>query len=67
LTSIVNNSSENSDAISALTALNGINSTIASNIIERIQSGKRITNYLAQIGITKKSLELQNPTKLIVQ
>lgn len=67
LTSIVNNSSENSDAISALTALNGIDSTIASKIIERIQSGKRITNYLAQIGITKKSLELQNPTKLIVQ
>ena len=50
-----------------LMELRGIGQERARLIYERLSSGMRITNYYAQIKISKKTLEKMNPTKKIVQ
>ncbi|PZX49867.1 eCIS core domain-containing protein [Algoriphagus chordae] len=67
LTSTVVNAGNDSAAISALRVLNGVGPVIAGKIVERVNNNQRITNYLNQIGITKKRLEMLNPTTRIVQ
>lgn len=67
LTTTVQGAANDEAAIAALRALRGIGPVIAGKILERVKNNQRITNYLAQIGITKKRLEMLNPTKRIVQ
>jgi phage-related protein len=54
-------------AISALRELNGIGPVMARRIVDRVTNGQRITNYLGQIGITKKRIETLNRRYKIVQ
>ncbi|WP_425636490.1 eCIS core domain-containing protein [Algoriphagus yeomjeoni] len=67
LTATVISASNDAAALSALQALSGVGPVTAGKILERVKNNQRITNYLSQIGITKKRLEMLNPTKRIVQ
>ncbi|RAI84845.1 eCIS core domain-containing protein [Algoriphagus yeomjeoni] len=67
LTATVTSASNDAAALSALQVLSGVGPVTAGKILERVNNNQRITNYLSQIGITKKRLEMLNPTKRIVQ
>jgi hypothetical protein len=54
-------------AVAALRALNGIGPVMARRIVDRVTNEQQITNYLGQIGITKKRIEILNPRYRIVQ
>ncbi|WP_439488092.1 eCIS core domain-containing protein [Algoriphagus sp.] len=67
LTATVTSASNDDAALNALQALRGVGPVIAGRILTRVKNNQRITNYLGQIGITKKRIEMLNPTKRIVQ
>jgi len=69
LTTIVKNAGIDNEAasISALRVLHGVGPVIAGKIYQKVKDESTITNYLDQIGITKKRLELLNPAVRIVQ
>jgi hypothetical protein len=54
-------------AMAAIRVLNGIGPVMARRIVDRVTNEQRITNYLGQIGITKKRIEALNPRYKIVQ
>ena len=67
LTTEVNRASDRAGALTNLRVLDGVGPRRATRIYERVKDGKRITDYYAQINISKKTLEKRNPTRRIKQ
>jgi hypothetical protein len=54
-------------ALANLMVLNGVGPRIAGKIVDRVESGRRITNFYRQISISRKYLQKLNPDKRIRQ